>query len=738
MRASASDNITLKTAIIIGYVSIATKAQAILTSFALKVTMLSKTMAKKPKTIEQEVEALRAEINRHNELYYTESNPEISDAEFDALLASLIKLEEEHPELITPDSPTRRVGGRPVEGFNSYTHTVPLMSLDNSYNIDDLRAFDERCKKLADGRVLEYVAELKIDGLSIALHYEDGILTAGATRGDGRRGDDVTQNIRTIRTIPLKLRTEDNSSIEVRGEAYMSRKTFERLNAELLEESQKLFANPRNAASGTIRMLDSRIVAQRKLDLFPYDLLKNRRKAFASHWEIFGWLEKAGFHVNPHRALCKDIDEVIAFCNEMESVRDNLDYEIDGVVVKVNSTALQDEFSTTTKSPRWAIAYKYPARQATTKVLSIVVQVGRTGALTPVANLEPVLLAGTTVARATLHNEDEIKRLGLLVGDYVLIEKSGEIIPKVLKVIESKRTGDEIEFEFPKQCPVCGFDVVKINEEIVSRCSNPDCPAKIKNRLLHFASRKAMNIEGLGDSLVEQLVDKGLVKDFSDLYHLKLEDVAALERMATKSATNLLTEIEASKGRELSNLLYGLDIRHVGERYANILARHFRSIEKLKTATVQELDDIPEIGLTVAESVYNWFANPLHLELIERLKTAGIKTEMSASTNATLNENFVGKIFVLTGKLETFTRDDAKNLIESVGGRVASSVSKKTDYVIAGEDAGSKLDKAQALGVKVLTEEEFRAMLESKAITQAEQQKENETIETDLPLFANN
>jgi DNA ligase (NAD+) len=674
--------------------------------------LLKKTMSSK--TIEQEIESLRKEINHHNELYYVHSQPEISDAEFDALLRRLIELEEANPHLITPDSPTQRVGGRAVEGFASFEHKVPLLSLDNSYNIDDLRAFDERCRKLADGREFEYVAELKIDGLSIALHYENGLLVAGATRGDGKRGDDVTQNIRTIRSIPLKLKTKTTSSIEVRGEAYLSRSSFERINAELEEEGQKTFANPRNAASGTIRMLDSRIVAQRKLDLFPYDLLRDGRKAFDTHWEIFDWLEKAGFQINPNRALCKNIDEVIEFCNRMETKRDTLDYEIDGVVVKVNSTALQDEFSTTTKFPRWAIAYKYPARQATTKLLSISVQVGRTGALTPVANLEPVQLAGTTVARATLHNKDEIKRLGIRIGDYVMIEKSGEIIPKVLSVVESKRTGEETEFEFPKNCPVCGGDVVRIKEEVVARCTNPDCPAKIKNRLLYFASRKAMDIEGLGDVLVDQLVDKGLVKDVADLYSLKLEDIASLERMAEKSGSNLLAQIEASKQKELSNLLYGLDIRHVGERYANILARHFRSIEKLKTATVEELDDIPEIGLTVAESVRAWFDDKKNLALTDRLKSFGVRTEMSETSSAALNENFVGKTFVLTGKLETFTRDEAKALIENVGGRIASSVSKKTDYVIAGEDAGSKLDKARDLGVKVLSEEEFKAMLDEK------------------------
>jgi DNA ligase (NAD+) len=666
------------------------------------------------KTIEQEIEFLREEINRHNELYYVHSSPEISDAEFDALLARLIKLEEENPGLITPDSPTQRVGGRVVEGFASFEHKVQMMSLDNSYNIDDLRAFDERCRKLADGRKLDYVAELKIDGLSIALHYENGVLAAGATRGDGRRGDDVTSNVRTIRTIPLRLHKEATdiaSSIEVRGEAYMSRKTFQRLNAELQEEGQRLFANPRNAASGTIRLLDSKLVAQRALDLFPYDLLINGRKAFAAHWQIFEWLEKAGFHVNPNRALCKDIDEVIEFCSRMEQKRDSLDYEIDGVVVKVNSTALQDEFSATTKAPRWAIAYKYPARQATTRVLSIVVQVGRTGALTPVANLEPVQLAGTTVARATLHNEDEIRRLDVRVGDWVMIEKSGEIIPKVLKVVESKRDGSEKVFEWPTACPVCGGEVVRPKDEVVSRCANPDCPAKIKGRLLQFASRKAMDIEGLGDALVEQLVDKGLVKDVSDLYQLKLKDVAALDRMAEKSASNLLVQIEASKIKELSNLFFGLDIRHVGERYAGILARAFRSLDRLSKTSVEELDDIPEIGLTVAESVRAWFDNPKNIELCERLKAAGVRTEMSETATASLDENFVGKQFVLTGKLESMSRDEAKALIEARGGRVNSSVSKKTDYVIAGEDAGSKLDKAQALGVKVIDEEAFKEML---------------------------
>ena len=661
--------------------------------------------------VREEIARLRAEIDRHNELYYQHSAPEISDAEFDVLLKRLIDLETEYPELVTPDSPTQRVGGK-AEGFKPFTHRVALMSLDNSYNIDDLRAFDERCRRLADGRKLEYVAELKIDGLSISLHYENGVLVAGATRGDGRTGDDVTPNVKTIRSIPLKLKNgEIPLHVEVRGEAYLSRSNFKRLNEELAESNAKTFANTRNAASGTIRLLDSKIVASRRLDMFPYDVFAGAAKMFPTHWAIFEWLEKSGFTVNPNRCLCRDIDEVIEFCDSMESKRDDLDYDIDGVVVKVNSTALQDEFGATTKSPRWAIAYKYPARQATTKLHSIHVQVGRTGALTPVANLEPVLLAGTVVSRASLHNEDEIKRLDVRLGDYVLIEKSGEIIPQVLQVVASRRTGEEIPYEFPKNCPVCSTAVVRPENEAVTRCPNPDCPAKVKARILHFASRKAMDIEGLGEAIVEQLTATGLVKDVADIYSLTLEQIANLERKAEKSATNLINQIEASKTRELRRLIYGLDIRHVGERTARILANQFRSLDNLSKASVSELDDVHEIGLTVALSVREWFDNWRNQSLIERLKAAGVKTELEAQTVSETNANFAGKTFVLTGKLETMTRDEAARLIEERGGRVSSSVSKKTDFVLAGEDAGSKLDKANALGVTVLDENAFKEML---------------------------
>ena len=664
-----------------------------------------------------EVERLRNEIRRHEDLYYVQDAPEISDLEYDQLLTKLQSLEEAHPELISPDSPTQRVGGRPAEGFPEVVHRRPMLSLDNSYNIDELRAFDQRCRKLAEGRGLEYVAELKIDGLSLSLQYQDGVLTRGVTRGDGRIGEEVTQNARTIRSIPLRLKPEAkeiDGELEVRGEVFIPLDVFRKTNAEREEQGEPRFANPRNAAAGAIRQLDSRLVARRKLDMFAYDLLVGGGKPFQTHWEALDWMERAGFRVNANRKLCKSIDEVIDFANEMEKLRDELGYEIDGLVVKVNSTSLQDDFGSTQKAPRWAIAYKYPARQASTQVLSIVVQVGRTGALTPVANLEPVFLAGTTVSRATLHNEDEIKRLGLKIGDWVMIEKSGEIIPKVLSVIKSKRTGKEKPFRPPSHCPVCGSEISRIEGEVVARCVAADCPAQLVGRLLHFASRRAMRIEGLGDVLAIQLVEANLVKDVGDLYDLTLEQVAGIPRMAKKSATNLLEQIEASKSRDLGNLIYALGIRHVGERTANILAQHFGSLSALANSTTQELDDIPEIGLTVAESVRDWFDDDGNRQLCDRLRAAGVKTELEKKSGEELDERFIGKQFVLTGKMESYTRDEARALIEARGGRVNSSVSKKTDFVIAGEDAGSKLDKATDLGVTVLDEEAFNRMIKGE------------------------
>jgi DNA ligase (NAD+) len=667
------------------------------------------------KAIARQIEKLRDEIRRHDELYYVENSPEISDRDYDQLLEELQKLEDAHPELLTPDSPTQRVGGRPAEGFSEVVHTRQMLSLDNSYNIDELRAFDDRCRRLAEGRALEYVAELKIDGLSLSLQYENGVLARGVTRGDGRIGEDVTQNARTIRSVPLRLKTQKKSmesALEVRGEVFIPRSVFERTNAEREELGEPRFANPRNAAAGAIRQLDSRLVARRKLNMFAYDLLVNGRKPFPTHWEALDWLELAGFRVNPHRTLCTTIDEVIEFANEKEALRDDLGYEIDGLVVKVNSTSLQDEFGATQKAPRWAIAYKYPARQESTKVLDILVSVGRTGALTPVAILEPVVLAGTTVSRATLHNEDEIRRLGVKIGDWVLVEKSGEVIPKVLSVVTSKRTGKEKEFEPPENCPVCGGLISRPEGEVVARCVAADCQAQLMGRLLHFASRRAMRIEGLGEVLAEQLVAANLVKDVGDLYSLTLEQVASMPRMAKKSATNLLAQIEASKSRDLMNLIFALGIRHVGERTAGILAHELGSLERLASASVEELDAIPEIGLTVAESVHDWFDDEGNRALCDRLRAAGVKTETERRSSAKADERFAAKQFVLTGALAGFTRDEARALIEARGGRVNSSVSKKTDYVVAGEAAGSKLDKAESLGVAVIDEAAFKDMLD--------------------------
>ena len=669
----------------------------------------------KPKTAKQSIKVLRDEIRRHDELYYLNENPEISDREYDSLLVKLREIESQHPELITADSPTQRVGGQPAESFPEFMHRVPMLSLDNSYSIDELRAFDERCRKLAGGESPEYVAELKIDGLSLSVHYEDGSFIRGVTRGDGSRGEDVSSNVRTIRSVPLRLNKKAAAiarEIEVRGEAYFGRRIFERINVEREEAGEPRFANPRNAASGTIRQLDPSITARRRLEMFAYDVFAGQRKAFATHWDALNWADAAGFRVNENRELCESVEEVIAFCNRMEAKRDDLDYEIDGVVVKVNSSALQEQFGATGKAPRWAVAYKYAARQATTKVNDIVVQVGRTGALTPVAMLEPVQLGGVTVSRSTLHNEDEIERLGLLIGDFVLIERGGDVIPKVVKVIESKRTGKEKKFPIPTVCPICGGLVSRPEGEAVSRCIAADCPAQLIGRLLHFVSRRAMRIEGLGFALAEQLLEKKMVRDVADLYSLKLDDLASLERMAKKSASNVLGQIEASKSRDLWHLVYGLGIRHVGERTAGILARHFGSLDRLGAATVEELDEIHEIGLTMAQSIHDWFADPGNKELCRRLAEGGVRTKTLEQPAAeSTDQRFDGKVFVLTGTLPGMTRDDARGLIEAAGGRVTGSVSKKTDYVLAGADPGSKLDKANELGVAVIDEDEFKKML---------------------------
>lgn len=697
--------------------------------------------------IKEELEKLRKDINYHNERYYVLSTPEISDYEYDLLINKLKELENANPELITPDSPSQRVGGRPITGFDSYKFKRQMLSLDNTYSEEDLRKWDERCQKLALGRPYEFVAELKIDGLSISAMYEDFLLVRGVTRGDGEVGDVVTENIRTIRTIPLRLaekpkfalsktpndlqktglplfaETEDVENdeslwpktvkeIEVRGEAFMSNTTFRKINQELSEKGESPYANPRNLASGTMKLLDSQMVASRRLDFFAYDLYFDNEKAFSTHWQNLEWLRAAGFHVNEHSKICKNIDEVIEFCRDWDEKRNHLDYETDGVVIKINQIGLQEDFGSTTKFPRWAVAFKYPPRQAATRVNAITIQVGRTGALTPVAELTPVLLAGTTVSRASLHNEDEIVRLGLKIGDWVMVEKSGEIIPKVVKVLVEKRKEIENElqdFAMPRNCPVCGALATRPVGEAVLRCTNEGCKAKLKEALLHFSSRDAMQIEELGEKIAEQLVDKKLVSDLADLYYLNSVELLKLERMGERSVQKLLAQIETSKQRELAQLITGLGIRHVGERKAKVLANHFGSMDKLMLASKEELTNIFEIGNTVATAIFNWFSIKSNQEVLEKFRKAGLKFEQGSGNN--VEKIFAGKQFVLTGKLNSFTREEAQKFIEERGGRVNSSVSKKTDYVIAGSDAGSKLDKATSIGIKVLDETAFRELI---------------------------
>jgi DNA ligase (NAD+) len=663
---------------------------------------------------EKRILALRNQIRRHDHLYYVQGAAEISDEEYDRLYRELIDLESQFPELVTPDSPTQRVGGAPSEEFPTFIHRVPMLSLDNTYSEDELREFERRIFRQVGERPLDYVAELKIDGLSMALHYEQGRLARGVTRGDGVRGDDVTPNVRAIKAVPLGLHGKDvPHELEVRGEVYFPRSRFEAMNREREAAGEEAFANPRNAAAGTMKTLDTRVVARRGLDIFLYSVAHIRGTRLTGQWQTLERLRSWGLRTNPTSRLCHGLDEVLAYCVEWQDKRDTLEYDIDGVVVKVDSFALQQELGFTSKFPRWAIAFKYPARQASTVVREIGVYVGRTGKLTPVALLEPVLLAGTTVGRASLFNEDEVARKDVRVGDTVLIEKGGDVIPKVVQVVEPKRPAGTVPWAPPTVCPVCGTPVIKPEGEVDRRCPNLACPAQVAERLKHFARREAMDIEGLGDVLVRQLVEKGLVKDFADLYSLKEEDLVGLERMAEKSARNLLAGIEASKGRELRRLLIGLAIRFVGDRAAALLARHFGSLERLGAASIEDIDALYEIGPTVAQSVVDWFADEGNQRLVRRLREAGVRTEEEAY--AERSDAFAGMQFVLTGGLETMTREEAKAAIETRGGRVTSSVSKKTTYVVAGKDPGSKLDRAKELGVKDLDEEGFRRLLSPDA-----------------------
>jgi DNA ligase (NAD+) len=641
-----------------------------------------------------------------------ENRPEISDEAYDRLERELRELEGRFPELVTPDSPTQRVGEKPSDEFPSFVHSSAMLSLDNTYSEDELREFEERVLRSVGPRELSYVAELKVDGLSMALHYAGGRLVRGVTRGDGVRGDDVTPNVRAIRSVPLLLRGAAlPRELEVRGEVYLPRARFQAINQERALRDEEPFANPRNAAAGTMKSLDARVVAERGLEIFVHAVAQVSGVALGSHWEALERLRAWGLRTNPSSRRCRGLAEVLDYCREWQEGRDGLEYEIDGVVVKLDDFALQAELGATSKFPRWAIAYKYPARRAATVVREIQVYVGRTGKLTPVAILDPVPLAGSTVSRATLHNEEEIARKDVRLGDTVLIEKGGDVIPKVVEVVQAERPPGAEPWVPPGACPACGAPAIKAEGEVDRRCPNASCPAQLEERLKHFARREAMDIEGLGHALVHQLVEKGLVRDFADLYRLALDQVVGLERMAEKSASNLLGQIERSKARELRRLLFGLGIRFVGERAAQLLARHFRSLEALAAAPVEELDALYEIGPAVAHSVHDWLAQEANRRLVDRLREAGVRTAEAADASAA-PQVFRGMQFVLTGTLPGMSREEAKRAVEARGGRVTSAVTKKTSVLVAGEQPGAKLEKARELGVPVWDETQLRHRLD--------------------------
>jgi DNA ligase (NAD+) len=659
--------------------------------------------------IKKKIEELIEKINYHNYLYYVLNSPEITDAEYDKLFRELLELEEKYPEFVFPYSPTQRVGAPPLKEFGEVEHLVPMLSLGNAFNEEELLAFDKRIKKFLNVEEIEYVCELKIDGLAVSLTYENGVFVKGATRGDGYRGEDVTLNLKTIKSIPMKMLIKNPPPIlEVRGEVYMNKVDFEKLNQERKKENLPLFANPRNAAAGSVRQLSSEVTAERKLDIFVYGVGYFEGIEFKTQYEILNFLEVAGFKVNKNRKLCKNIKEVIEFCLNFQEKREKLPYEIDGIVVKVSSLLFQRELGEVSRSPRWAIAYKFPAEEAITKIKDIVVQVGRTGALTPVAIMEPVWVSGSTVTRATLHNEDEINKKDVRIGDTVVVRKAGEVIPEVVRVLKEKREGKEKKFVMPKNCPVCGGEVIRPLDEAVARCININCPAQVKERIKFFASRDAMNIEGLGDAIIEQLVDKKIIEDFSDLYYLKLEDFLKLERMGEKLASNILSSIEKSKNTTLSRFIYSLGIRHVGQHIGEILAENYKSIENLSKASFDELKEIPEVGPKIAESIVNFFKNPKNLQVIEKLKKAGIKF---ISEEGKEKLPLSGLQFVFTGTLKNYTRSEAENIVKKLGGKVSSSVSKNTDYVVVGEEPGSKYEKAKKLNIKILQEEEFQNLI---------------------------
>lgn len=665
------------------------------------------------KDLEKKIASLREKIRHHEYLYYVLDQPEIDDAEFDKLMRQLKDLEAEQPGLITPDSPTQRVGGKPREGFVKVAHSSPMLSLDNTYNEEELRDWERRVHELSGRKDVDYVCELKLDGMSLALIYEDGKLVRGITRGDGSVGEDVTLNIRTVRSIPLSIPKEKlkhagmPQNFEVRGELLMPTAAFKKVNEERERKGLATFANPRNFTAGTVRQLDANITAERRMDFFPYILMQNGRTYFDRHSKTLDALEKAGFKVNPNHQLVHSMEEVWTFIQEWAAKRDSLPYEIDGIVIKVDRTSLQDELGFTGKAPRWAIAYKYAARGGVTKLENVRWQVGRTGKLTPVAELAPVAIGGTTVRNATLHNMDEIERLGVKIGDWVRVERGGDVIPKVVEVDPQHPRGEK-EIVAPENCPVCGTKIVRTEGEVDYRCVNANCPAKLQGTILHFASRGIMNIDGMGDALVNQLTETGLVKNIADIYQLTKKDLLSLDRMGDKSAENILNEITNSKSQPLERVIYGLGIRMVGERTAQFLAEHFGSMEALEKASVEELQDVNEVGPRIAESIVEFFSIAANRKLIDRLHAAGLTLTGQKKERGT---KLAGKIFVLTGTLAHFTRDEARKLIEDAGGKVTGSVSKKTDYVVAGADAGSKLDKAKDLGVAVIDEKELKRLV---------------------------
>jgi DNA ligase (NAD+) len=677
---------------------------------------MSKAGTAKGRSVATEIDALRDNLRHHEYRYHILDDPEISDSEYDRLLQRLRKLETEHPELVTPDSPTQRVGAAPRKGFQTVRHKTPMISLDNAFSFEDLEAFDRRVRDLTGRDTIEYVCEHKFDGLSLSLLYEKGKLVRGVTRGDGTTGEDVTPNVKTIRSIPLSIhpallkKAALQGTFEVRGEALMTRKSFEELNEQQEEQGGKRFANARSAAAGAVRMLDHTVTASRRLDFFAYYLLVDGRVPKKRHSEVLGALAALHFRASEDWQLCDGIGRVEKYVNRWESKREKLPYEIDGIVIKVNEITMQNELGFTSKAPRWAIAYKYPAHQETTIVNEIKVQVGRTGVLTPVAYLNPVQVGGVTVSRSTLHNMDEIERLGLHAGDTVLVERAGEVIPHVVKVM--KHGNEEKRFRMPEKCPECGTRIHHVEGEVAYRCVNVSCPARRRESLLHFAGRHAMNIDGLGDKLVDQIVEKGVVKDAADLYKLDLESLAGLERMAEKSAQNLLDEIAASKKNTLARLVYALGIRFVGERTAQLLADRFGSMDELAKATEEELTNVSEVGPKVAEGILEFFSESANRRLIDRLRAAGVN--LKSERQALKSAKFAGKTFVFTGTLSNHSREEAEALVTSHGGKPGGSVSKKTSFVVVGADPGSKYEKAKSLGVPILDESQFEKLVASK------------------------